>query len=362
MSFYHFTNRAAGRFCCFCGGYIDSVGYYQLHGLFTASITGNIVRYSEAATHNQFSQASALVTICFGLGSITVRVFAQYLSHMLVHTDLIGMYVFILEVLMLIITIGVGTYYERAISEDQSFQGILMTGMIMAYPMGIQYAIAAAAFKEFPNTVGMTASVGSSFSAIGNVVLLYLSEWGVINFYLTKEEMSNVNSIIAKKTLYEFKKGCAFDELDRQLNPLIYFTIGCIAGISATERFRFHSLWIPVGIILFLIFEIYLARSFHVESPCNSHSIEDNDIEGENQSNNILDEIQTSQQDLEFSRSLVLQSFDRRMDVQTTYDNLPIRRTSISGTPFSSASKSSSPRRRLVHSKFNRYLATFQIT
>jgi hypothetical protein len=216
----------------------------------------------------------------------------------------------------------------------------------MALPMGVQYSVAANAFKTFPNTTGMTASVATAFSAIANVTLLYLSEWGLVNFYLSKEERNGLDSITAKKKLYDFKKNCAFDELDRQFNPLLYFVLGCISGISATERLKFHSLWIAIGIISFLILEIYLARRFRVEVSRNS--IDDNDILDDNQLNS-LEEIQDEQ----FSRSLVLQSFDRRMDVQTSYENHSSDKYAQSPAAFrstsSSMSKSSSPHIRLVH-------------
>ena len=219
-SFYHFSDRAAGRWCCFVGGFVDSAGYSLLHGLFTASITGNIVKFSEAASHNQFSQAYVLVTTCFGLGSILARLLAQYLTYKMIDFDLIGMCIFVVEVVLLIVTIFIGSYYERSIADGHNFH-ILTVGMIMALPMGVQYSVAANAFKTFPNTTGMTASVATAFSAIANVIVLYLSEWGLVNFYLSKEERNGLDSITAKKKLYDFKKNCAFDELDRQFNPLL---------------------------------------------------------------------------------------------------------------------------------------------
>jgi uncharacterized membrane protein YoaK (UPF0700 family) len=53
-SFFHFTNRVAGRFACFVGGFVDTAGFIILRGVFTGSETGNIVKLAIAAAHGKF--------------------------------------------------------------------------------------------------------------------------------------------------------------------------------------------------------------------------------------------------------------------------------------------------------------------
>ena len=70
-------------------------------------------------------------------------------------TDLIGMYIFALELAMLILTIIIGLYYDSTlitVTDDQvtsvkntdTNTAILICGTIMAIPMGVQYTAAPA--------------------------------------------------------------------------------------------------------------------------------------------------------------------------------------------------------------------------
>lgn len=266
-SFYHFTNRAAGKSLCFVGGYVDAGGFVILNGIFTASITGNIVKFAAGAAHNKFIQTLVVVTIFYGVGSSIVRILSLYLRYVGVDTDLIGVCILAVEVLFLVVAIIFGTYYQNRIkNNDQS--STLITGIIMAVAMGVQFA-SASSFPQFPNTTGMTASVATSFSALSNVVLLYLSEIGLIHFYLTNDEQNSIdseapeNKAMTKRNVYNHKKNLAFDELDKHLNPLLYFTFGCVCGVLCAEAVGIVCLMVPIGIILFLIFEIYLAKRSH---------------------------------------------------------------------------------------------------
>lgn len=123
-------------------------------------------------------------------------------------------------------------------------------------------------FPQFPNTTGMTASVASSFSALANILLVYLSMCGDSHFYLSKDEKATLQTDLdssvkyndAKVALYQQKIKVAFDEVDRQLFPLLFFTLGAIAGVVASDTLVFKSLFFPIGILIFLVVEILLAR------------------------------------------------------------------------------------------------------
>lgn len=235
MSFYHFTNRAAG-------GYVDAVGYVILNGIFTASITGNIVKFAAGAAHNKFIETLVVVTIFYGFGSSIDRILSLFVLCG-VDTDLIGMCILAVEFFFLVVAIIFGTYFQTPIKNTS----------------------AAASFPQF-HTTGMTASVLTSFSALSNVVLLYFSEIGLIHFYLTAEERNSIdaeapeNKTMTKRNVYNRKKELAFDELDKHLNPLLYFTFGCFCGVLCADAVGIICLMIPISIILFLIFEIYLAK------------------------------------------------------------------------------------------------------
>lgn len=140
----------------------------------------------------------------------------------------------------------------------------------------------------------MTAQVATASSAFTNIILLHLSELELIHFYLNLEEQKDLDlasttperRATAKKEMYDFKKKCAFDEFDRQFFPLVYFFIGCISSVPAVERYGFHCLWIAVGVILFLVFEIYLAKSDQIHClfcATNKISNKDSDEDSDNE-------------------------------------------------------------------------------
>ena len=137
--FQHFSNRFAGRFLCFVGGFVDATGYVILNGVFTASVTGNIVKFSKSAAHYEFAETFVIVTLSYGFGSAIVRVIVVFLKP-LVDIDLIGILVLTLEIFFLLVTIVLGTYLENAIDSSENVEDfcVLLTGVIMAIPMGIQ--------------------------------------------------------------------------------------------------------------------------------------------------------------------------------------------------------------------------------
>jgi len=391
-SFYHFTNRVAGRFCCFTGGFVDTVGFLLLQGVFAGSVTGNIVKFSISAADGTFYRLCVCVMIGYGAGSFSVRVMAHYLSYLKIDSDLIGASVFILEIILLILTIFVCKNFETSLDSTSNNQsadiyskndnyGVLICGVVMALPMGVQYAAAPTAFPQFTNTTGMTASVATSFSAIANVCLVYMSDFGLIHFYLSEEEQKELESLkqekpevlaTERKELYDLKKECALDELDRQLNPLIYFTVGCIASTPAAKKMGFNCLWIPVGVISFLVFEIYLARSsrgicnlleknkvvqVHNHNDTSSKNsdrkndeesdIKDRDDKDDEDDEDDEEEDQfpstlSNKTDENVKPSLVLQQARGQVPISNPRYSTIVRRTSITGAPISTAPKNAS--------------------
>ena len=64
--FKYISNKNAGRVLCFVGGYVDAAGYVLLDTLFVASITGNVIKYSAAASMNSFALGYIIISIAYG--------------------------------------------------------------------------------------------------------------------------------------------------------------------------------------------------------------------------------------------------------------------------------------------------------
>ena len=195
---------------------------------------------------------------------------------------------------------------------------------------------------------------------------------GVIHFYLSIDEQKELEMLShapekkkkAIEELYDFKKECAFDEFDRQFNPLLWFTLGCIASVPAVEQYGFHCFWIPVGIIVFLILEIILARRDRAILCCSKNKVEsvstnndddDSDEDDEEQEDDKFPapkdvetpaDNETPKADQLLPSSLVPTTTSRQVH-QTLNKPKPrstvvVRRPSISGAPFYTAPRLSS--------------------
>jgi len=272
-NFLHISDRSASRCLCFVGGFVDAFGFINLKGVFTASVTGNIVKVAHAAVSNKLAKSLLIMTLSYGMGSALVRLISIWLKSRQLAIPLIGMSVLIVELVLLAVSTVVGTYFSTSITNTSNIDDIsvLVTGVVMSISMGAQFAVAAAAFPTFPNTCGMTASVATTFSALANLCLFYLSKSDIITFYLSAEENSalaakSTENISGRELFYKEMEERVYDELDRQLSPLIYFTGGAMCGSVMAEPFGYKSLLLPMGIVLTLVVEL---AAKNLQSSCS---------------------------------------------------------------------------------------------
>ena len=139
--FYHVSNKFGGRIFCVVGGFCDSVGFYLLKGLFTASITGNIVKFSVDTGNGQFAITYFVVTMTFGVGAAIVRYFVILLQSLTEYTNLtIAILMLILEILFLSTAMIVGYFLKSQLDNAQDVDNwaIMVVGLILSLAMGIQ--------------------------------------------------------------------------------------------------------------------------------------------------------------------------------------------------------------------------------
>ena len=180
--FFHFSNRVAGRIMCFVGGYIDCVGYVLLYLLFVASVTGNIIKFAKFAGDGIFTTSFFIVTFAFGVGGGVGKTLSMYLKKFpSIHDQHITVIFFLVESLLLFIPMILGSQVQDTImtasnGADNIF--VIIVGIMMAVAMGFQNISSGMVLKGFPNTTGMTATMGL-------VCYLYkLHELKITNFFL----------------------------------------------------------------------------------------------------------------------------------------------------------------------------------
>ena len=100
-----------------------------------------------------------------------------------------------------------------------------------------------------------------TFSALANLVLLFLHKSQLISFYVSAEEKAAITSSSkSNEDTVKRKSEDAWDELDKQIWPLICFTVGAFVGASAASNMKFIALVIPIAIVIIMILEIFLQR------------------------------------------------------------------------------------------------------
>jgi hypothetical protein len=157
--------------------------------------------------------------------------------------------------------------------------------------MGIQVGAAQTTFQGFPNTTGMTASVASvstgrcpralcvsrrliyrflplflkSCAAATNLALVYCEKHGIITFYLTHAERLALADT-PKESLMVEKMTAAWNELDKQIMPLIFYTGGAMSGCILANKIGFWCILVPAAVVLAMAAETLLFRHARVKT------------------------------------------------------------------------------------------------
>ena len=111
-----------------------------------------------------------------------------------------------------------------------------------------------------------------SFSAITNLILIYLRIYSIISFYLsnveknylienceyTNDEYSMTEYRNHEQKLLKEKLNLAWIDVGKQLWPITSFFIGSLVGAITTVIFNFWALVIPICIVIILSIEIYI--------------------------------------------------------------------------------------------------------
>lgn len=277
-SFYNFSNLVASRVLCFVGGYVDCVGFLLVKQLFVASITGNIIKFVLLSTEGIFGSGFVVATLFFGVGAGIARVMALFFkSKPRFDRHLLGFYYLLIESILLLCAMLAGNFLADNIkASDINSMAVLGLAMMMSTAMGLQVGAAQNVFQGFPMTTGMTATVASSVSISFSIALIYMEKYNVIAIYLSNEEKNKLAveqcdsesaSIIPYKTcpqkikIINEKSIEAWTEFDKQLAPLLSFTIGALVGGVLTEVMEWWSLSIPLFLVFELAIETLLLRS-----------------------------------------------------------------------------------------------------
>lgn len=282
---FHLSDAQTVLLFAFIGGFIDAAGYLKLKGVFTSSITGNLVVACASVTKLEGVICRALCSISFAFGAFLSNLIATKLkltykmSGPIVASTLVG-----LEVIMFAVNWAVGSSLNADIDNSESLDSpsIIILSCLMGFAMGIQNGSLKEGFVNFPPTTVMTSTLVNVSAMLSQTMLNYLEFYGIINLVPAIDSSSVVTP---KKVDAEANVAISSNEVSTQLQtdqnnkntdalrvkcaesvsklillgrPLIAFLVGAVIGAVLMHSIAFTSMVVPLVISFAVVAEIIL--------------------------------------------------------------------------------------------------------
>ena len=164
------------------------------------------------------------------------------------------------EIVMLAAAWAIGIRLESSFEKnatDLNRWEVILVGGLMGGAMGFHNAAAKESIPNCPATTVMTTTIVTSSTALSNTLTLYFSTLPLLHLTPpngadgTYLPLSGPERISYKKATRE-----AWTKFVVAVKPLITFTIGAIIGAIMTTHISFHSIGIPIAILIFILMDI----------------------------------------------------------------------------------------------------------
>lgn len=271
------------------GGFVDSAGFVKIRGVFTSSITGNLVVACASVNSLQGVICRACVSIAFTAAAGVSATIAQNLKLARLFTlPYLSLVLFSLEIGMLVVTWAVGVHLNDLISASIDLDDwyVVLVGSMLGASMGFHNIAAKESIVGCPPTTVMTSTLVNLAGAGANTLGFILASFNIMRLTpptgpkgtylpLTTEERHG----FSLKAYAEFQKFLPF------FRPLISFLIGAVIGSVTMKYAEFYCLVIPIFFLL-IIYSSIIMKIF--EEPQTDNNIKtDNDIVSDQKTKDI---------------------------------------------------------------------------
>lgn len=286
VSFQYLTDADVVNLLAFVGGFYDTANYVLLSGIFTSSITGNlVVACASLNGHNNGYICRTFVMVSFVLTSfIATNICLNLRNIQKLNPRIVSLILFTLECVLMIVAWLTGLYLHIIPKQpDLDDPRIVLVGSIMGACMGFHNVAAKETIPNVPATTVMTSTLVNFGSNAANTVCY----WFLTQFYKAKQYSivdgqtnSPVNEIAVNLKASTDKLYESFDKFLSQGKPLISFTIGAILGGLSADHISFYSNSITTGIIAIVMFNIFMKEvkvralnNIPVDSAVTNHEV-----------------------------------------------------------------------------------------
>jgi len=235
----------------FVGGFIDSAGYLWLNGVFTSSITGNLVVAASSVTNSHGVLCRSLTCVSFfGAGVLAAALALRArLAHSL-SRKAVCCALFAAEVALFVAVWVLGNRFDQLLLPNKNIdlpQSILLACLLGA-AMGFQNVAAKEQIANCPPTTVMTSTLINVAQHLSNALEFWLASHGLLRLQPSGAAAARLSDEQAKAF------GAKFDDSLHKFataaKPLVCFTLGCIIGALTVKGGSWHCLAIPVAIVL----------------------------------------------------------------------------------------------------------------
>ena len=245
--FAHLSDLRGGFLLCFVGGYVDAAGWLGLFGLFTGSITGNLVLAGSAVVEAADGVAPrVVVTAVFLAGGVAGGALAAELQ---ARTPGLPPRRLLLVLLALeLASLGAlwlaGQLLLPSLT-SLAAPNVAFVGSMAALAMGLQAAAVKECLPGYPSTTVLTTTLTVVGALVGGVAHAAAGAAGLAPSHLPPEARGG--ALAAK-----------LGALGRASAPVAGFMLGVCLGAALQDLIDFHSTCVPVAVVLFLMLELAL--------------------------------------------------------------------------------------------------------
>jgi uncharacterized membrane protein YoaK (UPF0700 family) len=253
----------------FVGGFVDTVGYLELLGIFTSSITGNIVVASASMTSTRGVFCRFIVTLSFVVCAAVNSGISLYLKLGKMNEHRVSAILFLLEALCLTIALIVGTHLLPSIAdaEDADHWSIVVVACIMACGMGLHNGAVKETIASGPSTTVVTmtlVTIANLFSKTCGFYIAQLSAHAQLTDSVGHEEEDDQENDKARAEAQKLREKY-FDSLEKLFNAvriLVFFIVGAVLGaVICYHGAKFIALIVPVVMVLGLS-GVYMIKAY----------------------------------------------------------------------------------------------------
>jgi uncharacterized membrane protein YoaK (UPF0700 family) len=269
----YLTDIQAVQILAFVGGFVDSAGYVKLQGIFTSSITGNLVAATSSVTTTEGVLSRALVTIAF-------MVAAGIATYAMIRLTLVNKwrsasvykFLYAAEILFLVISWILGTKWNGILdsSTNMNQSHVIIIGMMMGASMGVHNVVAKESIPNCPPTTVMTSTLVNVANTFSNWTGYHIAKLSAS--FAGDKDTDDAKERIGK---YEKKSTEMFAKWKVTIRPAIFFLLGGVVGGFGTHYGDFTPMVIPVVLILVLMVSTYIkAEMMEYQKSMSSRSFE----------------------------------------------------------------------------------------